>query len=512
MKYLLGIDSGGTFTKAGLYDVEGREIATAQESIDVIFPAEGMNERDAGQLKQATYRVIKQVLGQSDIDSKDIAGISPTGQGNGLYLFDKNGGPAHNPIMSGDIRAKEYVKKWKADGLVESVFMPKTFQDIWSGQPVALLAWLRDHDPQALERSAYAVTCKDYLRYLLTGEFFTEITESTGWSLMDIRKGDYDDELFESVGLAPYRHLFPPVRQSAEICGTVTRQAAEITGLAEGTPVMGGMFDIAACPLGTGVLDSSKMGVVAGSWSINGYIDKQPSSDIMLSIRYFDPDYYFLSENSATSATNLEWFVNRLMHKEREEATATGRNIYESANTMVGSVSTHDCSLLFLPFLFGTNASIDAKSAFIGLSGIHTREHMLRAVYEGVVFSHQYHLEKLYKVKPKHTFDAIRISGGATRSALWVQMFADITGLPIDVSASEELGILGSAICAGIGSGLYNDAKEAAGKFVKIEKTIYPDKNMTGFYSEKYALYKKVLASLDSVWPEFGSLFSVDKA
>jgi L-xylulokinase len=506
MKFLMGIDSGGTVTKAGLYDAEGRSIATAQESLEIIFPAEGLNERDAGQLKQATYNVIRRVLEQSGIDSRDIVGISPTGQGNGLYLFDENGTATHNPIMSGDIRAKDYVKKWNADGLIERVFRPKTFQTIWAGQPVALLAWLRDNDPEVLDRSSYAVTCKDYLRYLLTGEFYAEITEASGWSLVNTLKGDYDDELFAAAGLSGYRRLLPPIKDSAETCGTVSKEAAGLTGLTEGTPVMGGMFDIAACPLGTGVLDSSKISIIAGSWSINSYIDTHPSSELFMSIRYFDPGYYLLSESSATSATNLEWFINRFMKKEKEDALNQDRNIYDIVNEMVESVDSQDCPIFFLPFLFGTSAGIDAKSAFIGMSGIHTKAHLLRSVFEGVVFSHQYHLEKLYRVKPKHTFDAVRIAGGATRSDLWVQMFADVTGLPMEVSAEDELGILGSAMCAGIGSGLYSDSKEAIEKFVTIKKTVYPDEKMMKIFSKKYGLYKKILEAMDGVWHEFGNL------
>ena len=506
MKYLLGVDSGGTFTKAGLYDLEGREIATAQEPVEVFFPAEGMIERDAVQLKEATYSVIRRVLEQSRVNSPDIVAVAPTGQGNGLYLFDENGNAAHNPIMSGDMRAKEYVKKWDAGGLIDNVFKPKTFQTIWAGQPVALMAWLRDHDPETLERSKYAVTCKDYLRYILTGEFFAEITEASGWSCVDIPKEEYSDELFEAIGLTGFRHLFPPILQSADIGGAVTKQAAEATGLTEGAPVMGGLFDITACPLGTGVLDSSKLSIVAGSWSINQYIDTKPSSDVFMSTRYFTPGYYLLSEASATSATNLEWFVNRFMSQEKVEAKAQGRRVYEIADDMVAGIDTQDCQILFLPFLFGTNASIDAKSAFVGLNSIHTKAHILRAVFEGVVFCHQYHLEKLYKVKPKHSFDAIRIAGGATKSELWVQMFADVTGLPMEVSGVEELGTLGAAMCAGIGSGQYKDADEAAGKFVTIKRTVYPDEKAAAYYQKKYDLYKKIIDSLDSVWPEFNSL------
>jgi len=506
MKYLLGIDCGGTLTKAGLYDTEGREIAIAQEPVEFNTPAEGMIEREAKDIKNAMTCVISKVLEHTGVDSADIVGICPTGQGNGLYLLDENGNAAHGFIMSGDMRAKDYVKKWTSEGIIDNVFKPKTYQTIWAGQPVALLAWLRDNDPETLNRSKYAITCKDYIRFLLTGEVRAEMTETSGWSCLDTLTGEYDDDLFAAVGISEYRRLFPPVILSTDVGGYVTKEAASATGLTEGTPVVGGMFDITACPLGTGVLDSSRLSIVAGSWSINSYVDIKPSSNVFMTTRYVVPGYYLLSDASATSASNLEWFINRLMQNEKEYAKADGHDVYKTVNEMVASVDTRDCPVFFLPFLFGTNSSIDAKSAFIGLSGIHTKAHMLRAVFEGIVFCHKYHLENLYLTKPKDSFEAVRISGGVTQSELWVQMFADITGLPMEVSTAKELGVLGSAMCAGIGCGQYKDEEEAAEKFVSIEKTVYPNEDTSAYYEKKYALYKSILDSLSDVWSEFAAI------
>jgi L-xylulokinase len=218
------------------------------------------------------------------------------------------------------------------------------------------------------------------------------------------------------------------------------------------------------------------------------------------------PGYYLLSENSYTAASNLEWFIDRFMQQEKEEAKAGGYSIYKTVNEMVASVDTRDCPIIFLPFLYWSNANIDAKSTFIGLSGIHTKAHMLRAIFEGIVFSHHYHLDKLYRIKSKENFDSARISGGGAKSELWVQMFADILGLPMEVSAVDELGTLGSAICAGLGSGLFSDSKEAAERFISIKKIYYPNEEITSFYNKKYSLYKKIIDSLDEVWADFGGL------
>ncbi len=505
MKYLLGIDGGGTLIKAGIYDTNGREIAVAQRALEVLCPKEGMTERDAREQKDATYAVIRSALEESEVNASDIVGISVAGQGNGIYLFDEHGNATHNPILSGDMRAKEYVRQWTEAGLVESVFLPKTCQVVWPGQVIALLAWFRDHNPKVLECSKYAVTCKDYIRYLLTGQFRSEITEASGWSCMDIRKGEFDSEIFEAVGLSQYQTLLPPLVSSMECAGVVTKEAARITGLAEGTPVMGGMFDISACAFGGGVLDDSKLCIVIGSWSINEYVDVQPvqSMDFFMSSRYVVPGTYIMTEGSSTSASNLEWFINRLM---QEEKAREGKEIYLLVNEMVEHVDLSENALIFLPFLYGTNAGIDAKATFVGLNGIHTKAHMLRAVFEGIVFCHKYHLEKLYKHHPKQKFESVRISGGGTKSALWLQMFADIIQLPMEVSDANELGTMGAAMCAGIGVGVYKDCDHAAEVFVKVAKRVMPNKEMFAYYDKKYELYKKVIEALDGTWKYFDDL------
>ncbi len=502
MKYLLGIDNGGTVTKAGIYDTTGQAVAISQRTLDMIIPHEGMCERDAGEIEAANTAVIRDVIERAGISGQDIISISVTGQGNGAYIFDENGAPVRNPILSGDIRANEYVKRWYADGLVEKIFLPKACQVVWAGQPIALLAWLRDNEPDVLARARHLVTSKDYTRYLLTGRFCSELTESSGWGCMDVRKGAFDPEIFEAAGLSEYFGLMEDVIASTDVGGYITESAAAKTGLCAGTPVTGGMFDITACAIGTGVVDSGKLCIVIGSWSINEYIDTSPvqAIDLFQSSRYVLPGYYLMLEGSATSAANLDWFVKRLMDREAKEPG----NVYEKINEMVMSVDTRDCPVLFVPFLYGSNANIDARSLFIGLRGIHTKAHMLRAVYEGIVFCHRYHIEKLFRYRKD--FNAVRISGGGTKSDVWLQMFADIIGLPMEITEAQETGTLGAAMCAGVGVGQYPGMVQAADKFVKLKKTVCPNAESSRFYEKKYQLYKKVLDSLDGVWEDFNAI------
>jgi L-xylulokinase len=166
--YLLGVDNGGTVVKAGLYDLGGREVAVATSRAPVSMPAPGHAERDAQGLWEANAQAISAVIRTSGVDPAEILAVATTGHGNGLYLVDERGVPVHPGIYSTDTRAQRYVQRWVEDGTFERV-LPRTMQSLWAGQPVALLAWFRDHRPEVLERTRWIFMCKDYLRYRLTG-------------------------------------------------------------------------------------------------------------------------------------------------------------------------------------------------------------------------------------------------------------------------------------------------------------------------------------------------------
>ena len=177
------------------------------------------------------------------------------------------------------------------------------------------------------------------------------------------------------------------------------------------------------------------------------------------------------------------------------------RGIYDYANEAVARAGDDDKGLVFLPFLFGSNVNMNAKGAFIGLQSWHTRDDMLRAVYEGIVFSHKYHIEKLLKYRDAP--DLIRMAGGVAKSKIWVQMFADILQVPIEVARSQELGALGSAINAGVAVGVFPSFKEASEQMVDVMYTAQPDLSKKDVYDRKYRRYLKVIDALDGVWDDW---------
>ena len=499
--YLLGIDNGSTVTKAALYDTTGKEVAVSSIKTEMLFPSPGYAEKDMDALWAANVRVISEVLSKSGIDAHAIAGIAVTGHGNGAYLVDANGRPAYNGINSADSRASAYVAQWYRDGTFERV-LPRTCQSIWAAQPVALLSWFADRMPDVIERTRWVFMCKDYIRFRLTGEANAEVTDYSGTSLVNVREVRYDAKLLESFGISWAADKLPPLCRSSQICGHVTKTAAAETGLREGTPVTGGLFDIDACAIATGVTDPGLLCLVAGSWSINQYISATPveSRDLFMTSSYCMPGYWLILEGSATSASNLEWVVSEVMGEESRMARTQGRSVYELCDDIVAAGEGEESGVVFLPFLYGSNAGPDASSCFIGMHGWHKKAHLLRAVYEGVVFSHKTHVDRLraFSGTPR----AARIAGGAARSAVWVQMFADVFGIPIETTANEELGAMGAAMCAGIGVGLFSSWEEAAARMVRISRTVHPRIEAAGLYEKKYARYQRFVKALQSAWSD----------
>lgn len=235
MKYLMGIDNGGTFAKAAIFDENGKQICSAGVPVENLTPQPGYTERDMDVLWEVNARAVRHAIEKSKISPEDIAGVSFSGHGKGLYMVDREGRPVGNGILSTDTRAWAYVKQWEEDGRKEKVY-EKTFQTILACQPVSLLAWFRDHRPEELERAAYIFAVKDYIRFKLTGEAFGEYTDFSGANLVNLTTQAYDRQLLELFGLEAVYDKLPPLRYSADICGYVTEEAGRQTLLPPGIP------------------------------------------------------------------------------------------------------------------------------------------------------------------------------------------------------------------------------------------------------------------------------------
>lgn len=496
-RYFLGVDNGGTVVKAALFDPCGRELAVAAQKTQVYTPEPDYQERDMEDLWEQNCACIRAVLQESGIPPAQIAGVAVCGHGKGLYPWGKNNAPARRAMVSTDLRARAYPKRWKENGVHAALF-PQLCQELIPGQQAALLAWMKDHEPQTYDSIQWVFSVKDYIRFRLTGQAMSELTDLSGSGLMDIRAGKVDRALLRALGIEEAAEKLPPLCRSFDVCGTVTAQAARLTGLREGTPVAGGMFDVDACAIASDVTAPGRICTITGTWSINETILEQPGLDRPVAMRslYAIPGFYLLEECSPTSAGNLEWV---LKHLSGELSPAPGQSVYDRVSELVDALPPQDCPVYFLPFLYGTNSHDFARGSFLGLTSAHTAAHLLRAVYEGVAFSHKVHIQRLWQEDRPHP--PIRIAGGASNSAVWTQIFADVLNAPIErVRGVQELGALGCAMAAAVAVGVYPDYGAAAREMVHLDTVLQPDASRVPIYQKKFETYQAIVQALLPLW------------
>ncbi len=502
--YLVGIDIGGTVIKVVIFDVHGKQVQHSSRKVIAKYPHTGWTETDMFAIWQHTADAIREALEKSAITPGQILAIGNSGHGNGIYLLDKERQPLRSSIMSLDTRADAFITKWNASSEYHGIWQ-KTYQQLWAAQPPALLAWLKSYEPENYKNIGAILLCKDYIKFCLTAQTSTDYSDVSASSLFDIRQRNYSDELLKFYDITECREALARTIESCEVEGKDTSKAAEVTGLLEGTPVVGGLFDVSATALGAGVIDTGQACIIAGTWGINEVVTSQPVDDKQLFMNsIYIPDHYMAIEASATSAINLEWFVTHFCAEEAAEAVRRGVSVYDICNESVEQVEAGSGNLFFHPFLFGSNVQADARAGFYGVAGWHTKNHLLRAVYEGVVYGHMSHIEKLKSSDIQ--MDIARFTGGAARSTVWGQMFADAIGIPMEVVDGEETGARGAAMCAGIGVGVYDNYQDAVEKTVIVKNRYQPDHERTALYRERFVEYQNLVQVMNEAWNRLSKL------
>jgi L-xylulokinase len=490
MSYFLGIDIGGTVIKSGLYDGRGREKAVASKTDAAIVLHVGWSERDMDAMWRTVCATVRAVLRDSGVDPAEVKGVSFSAHGKGLYAVNRSGRPVRNGIISSDNRALPLVRGWKADGTAERSY-PYGTQQVWSGHPVSLLAWLKANEPDSYARTDRILMAHDWIRYKLTGAFGAEITNISGSNLYNVETGSYDPALFEMFGIPEMAGSTAPVIGSEESMAGVSRTAAEETGLKAGTPVFGGFFDVVSAAVCAGLADPRFINVVMGTWTIVTWTTDQiiPAQHPYIWGRYCIPGKLFVHEGSPTSAGNLEWFVRTFM--------SGVENPYERCNAMVAGLEKGGTDIQFFPYLYSSNLGDDLMAGLYGLSSAHGLEHAVQAVYEGICFSQHVHLERIVALSGRDK--VLRLTGGPARSKEWMQMVADISEMPVEVMDVKESGCLGAAIAAAVGSGLYPSFASAMEAMCPSGRMVEPDAKAAPRYREKYARYRELANAIDPV-------------
>ncbi|CAA7602606.1 glycerol kinase/xylulokinase [Acididesulfobacillus acetoxydans] len=480
---LAGIDIGTSGTKVVLIDDTGRILASAYKEYPMAQPRPGWAEQDPELWWQAAAAGMREVLTKSGLSGQEVQAVGLSGQMHGAVLLDKDYELLRPAILWCDQRTGA-----ECEWMNEELGTEKLFA--WSGNPALpgftapKLLWLRRHEPEIYARIKHVLLPKDYVRWRLTGELATEVSDASGTLLLDVTKRRWSEEMLAALAIP--RAWLPPVYESTEISGWVTPVASSLTGLKPGTAVVGGGGDQAAGAVGAGIVESGLLSVALGtSGVVFAAADEAqilPGSGLH-SFCHALPGKWHLMGVMLAAGASLQWLRQTLACK----------TSYDSLTALAAGVKAGSEGLLYLPYLLGERTPYPdpaARGGFIGLTMRHGQGHLVRAVLEGVTYGLRDSLELIKEAGVPAA--EIRVSGGGARSALWRQIVADIFQAPVTVVNSTEGPAFGAALLAGTGIGVYASVAEACGKTVRVESRQEPDLSAGETYEKGYALYRSL--------------------
>ena len=505
MRYAIGVDVGTSGTKTVLFGVDGVQVAEAVKEYPMYQPANGWAEQDPQDWWDASVSTIKEVMEKSSINPADVCGIGISGQMHGLVMLDAEGNVLRKSIIWCDGRTVEECKEI-TETIGEKRLIEITANPALTGFTAGKILWVRKNEPTMYAKCRHIMLPKDYIRYKLTGAFATEVSDASGMNLLDVANRCWSPEVLEKLRID--ESFLGKMYESCEITGEVTKEAAEITGLTAGIPVVGGAGDNAAAAIGTGVVENGRAFVTIGtSGVIFAHSDKM-SLDKLGRVHTFCaavPGAYTVMSCTLSAGGSLQWFRNNFCEGVVEEAKKIGVDPYVIMTKLAEKSPIGASRLLFTPYLMGERSPIldpYARGVLFGLSGIHTRSDVTRAIIEGVTYSQRHCLDVIKEMGV--SFTEMLATGGGGKSGFWRQMLADNFECPVLTVKNTEGAALGVAILAAVGAGVYKSIPEACKTILSYEPAQKPANAKE--YTPYYEIYKKLHSSLKGSFQELATV------
>jgi xylulokinase len=499
MSLLLGIDVSTTGAKSLIIDGGGNVLACATAPLTLSTPRPLWSEQDPDSWWQAVAVSIHQALVQADIAGARVAAIGLTGQMHGLVLLDEHRAVLRPAILWNDQRCGAECDDMRALFGKEKL-VQVTGNDALTGFTAPKILWVQKHEPEIYARIRHVLLPKDYIRFKLTAAMAMDKADGSGTMLFDLKARDWSAEVLSALNIP--RDWLPRTYEGPDVTGEVSREAAEITGLSAGTPVVAGGGDQAAQAVGVGAVQP---GIVALTLGTSGVVFAATASPLveaqgrLHAFCHSVPGRWHLMGVMLSAAGSLQWYRDSLAPQ-----TSFDDLIAEAAGVTAGSEG-----LLFLPYLTGERTPYPdplARGAMVGLTVRHRRAHMTRAVLEGVAFGLKDSFE-LIKSAGVGSIEQVRVSGGGAKSLLWRQILADVLGVELVSVNATEGAAYGAALLAGVGNGTWPDVDTACSKNVKIENRVAPCEKTMTIYEEVYPHYRNLYAALK---PTFNGLAKLD--
>jgi xylulokinase len=497
MACLLGIDIGTTGTKALLIDESGKIIARKLIEYPLAHPMPNWAEQNPLDWWNATVGCIKSIIRDSRVTPGDIKGLGLSGQMHGSVFLDRNNNVLRPAILWCDQRTQgecdEITRKIGGAKLLQLTLNPAL-----TGFTAPKILWLRKNEPEVYDKVSKILLPKDYIRFMLTGEFATEVSDASGTLLFDVRNRCWSKEVLEYLDID--KGLLPQSYESYQVTGKTTKKVEELTRLPCGTPVVGGGGDQAAGAVGNGVVRSGIVSATIGTSGVVFATCDSPSGDPQGRAHTFChavPGKWHIMGVMLQAGGSFRWLRDVLGDSETKEAASRGIDPYEILTEKASEAPCGSEGLIFLPYLMGERTPYpdpNAKGVFFGLSLRHKKPHLIRAVMEGVAFGMKDSLSIIRQLGVMS--EEIRASGGGARSKLWRQIQADVYNVPVCTINIDEGPAFGVALLAGVGTGVYGSVEEACDLTIRVVDRVIPDKANIALYEKIYEVYRSLYPAL----------------
>jgi xylulokinase len=490
MAFWLGLDVGTGGTRVLLVDETGRvrHACTAQHE-DMHMERPLWAEQRPENWWDAARQAIRGVLSQARVSGQHIRGVGLSGQMHGLVILDDAHRVIRPALIWCDQRSQSQVD-WINLTAGNEMVLRSTANPVLTGFTLPKLLWVRDNEPELFERMRHMLLPKDYIRFRLTGEFASDVSDASGTALFDVVHRRWSLELVDKLGL--HHGILPRVYESSEITGAINEEAARQTGLAVGTPVVAGGGDQAASAVGNGIV---RPGVVSCTLGTSGVVfahSAQPSYDPAGRVHTFChavQGAWHVMGVTQGAGLSLQWFRNQF-------APGVG---YEALNSEAAQAPAGSQGLYWLPYLMGERTphlDATARGGWIGLTAKHERSDMIRALLEGVSYSQKDCLDIIEQMGVR--VESVRVSGGGARSAFWRQMLADVFNKRVVTLETQEGSAYGAALLALVGTGVYSSVPEICKAVVREVDSISPQAEAAEVYAAGHPIYKSLYPALQA--------------
>ncbi len=488
---VLGLDIGTTSTKAVLFDLLGTELAAAERAYPLQTPQPGWVEQNPGDLWGAVIAAIRDVV-KLHGSNKQILALALAAQSGSLIPAAADGTPVYPAIIWMDGRTEDIVNKWRAAGLEERIKRISGWS-LTAGLGLPTITWLRQFKPDVFAAAQHFFSVNDFLVHRLTGKFCMNPSNGNGLQLIDIRTGQWHEELCVLAGIK--MEQLSPIRPSGEIIGKLTPEAARLTGLSTQTMVINGGHDQSGTALGIGVTKPGEALLACGTaWVVTTVVDepdveKTPPG---INISFHDlPRRWTASQSLGGLGASLEWLVNRFWGADGKAVSRSEKYAALNKELETNNPPSGGSDLFFLPLTGGHHAPAGRQQGgFVGLSLGHDRADMAYAVMEGGAFELRWALEDMKRSGMK--IEHLWMVGGAAQSATWPQVIANATGLPLGLPQYKSWPALGAALLAGVGLGLLESIETGQARFQKPVQHIEKDDDLAATADQRFKSYRQI--------------------